>query len=86
MQEPALIERLATAVEKATQSAKLLVTGNLPDVDPGLEVKGLGRVSVPLKRGVAKALLASSRIAASSSASSSNRQTSSTSMISRCRA
>lgn len=39
------------------------MTGPLLAVEPGLEVEGLGRVPVPLKRGVAKALIAACRVA-----------------------
>lgn len=55
------VERLATAIGQATQSAKFFVAGRLPVVDLGLEVKGLGRLPVPLKRGIAKSLIAACR-------------------------
>jgi hypothetical protein len=55
------IERLATAIGQATRSAKFLVGGRLPVVDLGLEVEALGRVPVPLKRGIAKSLIATCR-------------------------
>src|SRR5436309_9041582 len=55
------VERLATAIRQATRSAKFLVAGRLPVADPGLEVEGLGRVPVPLKRGIAKSLIATCR-------------------------
>lgn len=57
------VERLATAIGQATRSAKFLVAGCLPVVDLGLEVEGLGRVPVPLKRGIAKSLIAACRVA-----------------------
>src|SRR6516162_8275433 len=57
------VERLAAAIGQATRSAKFFVAGRLPVVDPGLEVEGLGRVSVPLKRGIAKSLIAACRVA-----------------------
>src|SRR5262245_8879933 len=57
------VERLATAVRQATRSAKFLVAGRLSVVDPGLDVEGLGPVPVPLKRGIAKALIATCRVA-----------------------
>ncbi len=57
------VERLATAIRQATRSAKFLMAGRLPVVDPVLEVEGLGRVPVPLKRGIAKALIATCRVA-----------------------
>src|SRR5437588_2111084 len=55
------VERLATAIGQATRSAKFLVAGRLAVADPGLEVEGLGRVPVPLKRGIAKSLIATCR-------------------------
>ena len=57
------VERLATVIGQATRSAKFLVAGRLPVVDLGLEVEGLGRVPVPLKRGIAKSLIATCRVA-----------------------
>ncbi len=57
------VERLATAIGEATRSAKFFVSGGLPGVDLGLEVDGLGRVPVPLKRGAAKSLIATCRLA-----------------------
>jgi hypothetical protein len=57
------VERLATAVGEATRSAKFFVAGGLPAVGPGLEVDGLGRVPIPLKRGSAKSLIATCRVA-----------------------
>lgn len=57
------IERLATAIGEAARSAKFLVGGRLPAVDPGLVVEGLGRVPVPLKRGTARSLIATCRVA-----------------------
>jgi hypothetical protein len=57
------VERLATAIGQATRSAKFFVAGQLPVVDLGLEVDGLGRVPLPLKRGAAKSLIATCRVA-----------------------
>lgn len=57
------VERLAAAIGQATRSAKFVVTGRLPVVDPGLDIEGLGRLSVPLKRGLAKSLIATCRVA-----------------------
>ena len=57
------LEWLATAIGEATRSAKFVVAGPLPAIDPGLEVEGVGRVSVPLKRGIAKSLIAACRVA-----------------------
>ncbi|MBY0514000.1 MAG: 2OG-Fe(II) oxygenase, partial [Gemmataceae bacterium] len=57
------LERLATAIGQATRSAKFCAAGDLSVVDPGLDVDGLGRVPVPLKRGAAKSLIAACRVA-----------------------
>lgn len=57
------VEQLTTAIGQATRSARFVVADRLPDVDPGLDVEGLGRVPVPLKRGTAKALIATCRVA-----------------------
>src|SRR5437764_4976246 len=57
------VEWLAAAIGQATRSAQFVVAGRLPAVDPGLEVEGVGRVSVPLKRGIAKSLIAACRVA-----------------------
>jgi hypothetical protein len=57
------VEWLAAAISQAMRSAKFVVAGRLPAVDPGLEVEGLGRVPVPLKRGIAKSLIAGCRVA-----------------------
>jgi hypothetical protein len=58
-----LIETLATAIGEASRSAKFLVTGRLPILDPGLEVEGLGHIPVPLGRGAAKKLIATCQLA-----------------------
>ncbi len=63
MSDSSTIEWLAEAIGRATRTARFCVAGGLPDVDPGLEVDGLGRVQVPLKRGMAKQLIASGRAA-----------------------
>ena len=63
MAKSSAIERLAKAIEQATRSAKFCVAGGLPVVDPGIEVDGLGAVTLPLKRGVAKKLIALCRVA-----------------------
>ena len=57
------VERLATAIGQAARSAKFVVTGCLPGVDPGLVVEGLGRVPLPLKRGITKSLIALCQVA-----------------------
>ena len=48
------LDWLAAAIGQSTRSAKFVVSGELPVADPGLEVEGLGRVPVPLRRGAAK--------------------------------
>jgi hypothetical protein len=55
--------RLAEAVGQATKSSRSCVAGCLAVVNPGIEVDGLGAVALPLKRGVAKKLVAHCRIA-----------------------
>lgn len=55
--------RLAEAIGQATRSAKFCVAGCLPVVDPGIEVDDLGAVELPLKRGMAKRLVALCRVA-----------------------
>lgn len=57
------VEWLAAAIGQAARSAKFVVSGPLTVANPGLEVEGVGRVSVPLKRGIAKSLTAACRIA-----------------------
>lgn len=57
------VEWLAEAIGQAARSTKFCVAGRLPDVDPGIEVEGLGPVRIPLKRGMAKELIACCRTA-----------------------
>lgn len=59
---PGSVEWLAAAIGQATRTAQFVVTGHLP-VDPGLEVDGVGRLTFPLKRGVAKSLIAACQVA-----------------------
>src|SRR3984885_12938682 len=54
---------LSEAIAQATRSARFCVAGCLPVCDPGLEVDGLGVVQVPLKRGLAKTLIAQCQVA-----------------------
>ncbi|HVX13657.1 MAG TPA: 2OG-Fe(II) oxygenase [Pirellulales bacterium] len=63
MSDSSTIEWLTNAIGRAIRSAKFCVAGCLPVVDPGLEVEELGPVDFPLKRGVAKQLIASCRVA-----------------------
>ena len=55
--------RLSEAIGQATRSAKFCVVGCLPDVEPGIEVDGLGAIKLPLKRAMAKRLVAHCRVA-----------------------
>ncbi len=57
------IDWLAAAIGSATRSAKFSVSGCLPTVDPQLEIEGLGRIDLPLKRTMKKPLLACCRVA-----------------------
>src|SRR5689334_20850256 len=57
------VEWLAAAIGQATRSVQFVVAGPLSVANPGLEVEGLGRVPVPLKRGMAKSLIAACRVA-----------------------
>ena len=55
--------RLSEAIRQATKLAKFCVAGCLPAVDPGMTVDGLGPIKFPLKRGMAKQLIAHCRVA-----------------------
>src|SRR6516162_1856 len=55
--------RLSQAIGQATRSARFCVAGNLPVVDPGIEVDGLGAVKLPLKPAMAKKLVGRCRVA-----------------------
>ncbi len=54
---------LSETVARATRSAKFCVTGSLPAVNPGIVVDGLGAIRIPLKRGMAKELVAHGQVA-----------------------
>jgi len=58
MDKSTTVEWLSKAIEQATRSAKFCVFGCLPIVDPGIEVEGLGAITLPLKRTMAKELVA----------------------------
>ena len=58
MDDATTVEWLSTAIGQATRSAQFCVVGCLPVVDPGIQVEGLGAITLPLKRGVAKNLVA----------------------------
>src|SRR5205809_327466 len=55
--------RLAEAIGQATRSAHFCVAGTLPVVDPGIDVNGLGALRFPLKRAMAKELVAHCQVA-----------------------
>lgn len=57
MTRQATLEWLADAIDRSTRSASFCTSGCLPDVDPKLEVEGLGPVKLPIKRAKAKALV-----------------------------
>src|SRR5437660_6389827 len=57
------LEWLSNAVGQATRSAKFCVAGCLPALDPGIEVEGMGRIKLPLKRTTAKELVAACQVA-----------------------
>ena len=63
MDNSTIVEWLSTAIGQATRSAKFCVVGCLPVVDPGIEVEGLGAITLPLKRTTAKDLVASCQVA-----------------------
>ncbi len=63
MDKSTTVEWLSKAIEQATRSAKFCVFGCLPGVDPGIEVEGLGAITLPLKRTTAKELVASCQVA-----------------------
>jgi hypothetical protein len=63
MDDSSTIGWLSKAIGRATRSTRFCVAGCLPNVDPGLEVEGMGAVKIPLKRGLAKQLIASCRVA-----------------------
>jgi len=63
MDDSTTVEWLSTAIGQATRSAKFCVAGCLPVVDPGIEVDGLGTVTLPLQRTTAKKLVASCQVA-----------------------
>lgn len=54
---------LSKAIDQAAKSSMFCVAGCLPAVDPRIEVDGLGAVKLPLKRALAKELVAHCRVA-----------------------
>jgi hypothetical protein len=64
MDNSSIVKWMSTAIGQATRSAKFCVVGCLPVVDPGIEVEGLGAITLPLKRTTAKDLVASCQVAA----------------------
>jgi predicted 2-oxoglutarate/Fe(II)-dependent dioxygenase YbiX len=57
------VEWLSEAIGEATRSAKFCASGCLPNVDPGIEVDGLGTLELPLKRTKKSALIESCQVA-----------------------
>src|SRR5947209_3405866 len=64
MNDSTTVEWLSTAIGQATRSAKFCAVGCLSVADPGIEVEGLGTITLPLKRTTAKELVASCHVAA----------------------
>lgn len=60
MEKSTAVEWLSKAIEQATRSAKFCVSGCLPVVDPGIQVEGLGAITLPLKPRAAKELVRTS--------------------------
>jgi len=63
MTAAATVEWLSKAIGEATRAAKFCVAGSLSGVDPGLEIDGVGAISLPLKRGVGKKIVAACQLA-----------------------
>lgn len=61
MSRSATVEWLSEAIAEAARSSRFCASGCLPVVDPGIEVKGLGPIELPLKPKMAKALIARCR-------------------------
>lgn len=61
MNNATTVDWLSKAIGQATRSAQFCVVGCLPVVDPGIEVEGLGSITLPLKRTTAKAAGVSER-------------------------
>jgi hypothetical protein len=51
-----LVEKLVGAMGEASRRMRYCASGRLPAIDPGIEIEGFGRLSVPLKQGYAKRL------------------------------
>jgi predicted 2-oxoglutarate/Fe(II)-dependent dioxygenase YbiX len=58
-----MVAWIAESIEKASRSANFCTGGSLPPVGPGLDVAGVGAVSLPLKPATAKKLIAACRVA-----------------------
>jgi hypothetical protein len=57
------IQWLSAAVAQTTKSARFCASGAVPIANPGLDVDGLGPIALPLKRGMAKSLIACCHVA-----------------------
>ncbi len=63
MDELNTVQWMTEAIAKATQSANFCVSGCLPDIDPGIDVKDYGHVNFPLKPKSAKQLAEHGKVA-----------------------
>jgi hypothetical protein len=63
MRDSATVEWVSAAIGEAIKSAKFCVAGTLPDIDPGIEIEGLGAITFPLKRTRAKELVSTCQMA-----------------------
>ncbi len=65
MEDSSAVSWLTRAIDKAARSStsEFCVAGCLPNVDPGLEVDGVGPVKLPLKQGMAKRIIAAGQVA-----------------------
>ena len=51
------MQELITLMDKVKTSGAFSVSGTLPSIPPGLEVKGVGNIGLPLTEHQAKALI-----------------------------
>lgn len=63
MADSTTVAWLSTAIGQAARSAKFCFAGCLPLGDHGIEVDGLGTITLPLKRKTERELVASCQIA-----------------------
>ena len=55
------MQELITLMDKVKTSGAFSVSGTLPSIPPGLHVKGVGHIGLPLTEHQAKALIATER-------------------------